>query len=483
MIELLNTPLFLYSLISFCSGILLSYLISKFIFLKNSTAEAVNAATLRQAFSDQESDISELRIEIDKADSEKTILYSRISELCSEIARFEERVAQQEEAKLAMQNVSERFQDAFKALSAEALQNNNQTFITLAQTTMGTVTQAAKSDFESTTKNIAELVGPVKEALGLMDSRLTQVEQDRLRSFATLDEQLKTLALSNSNLRQEASNLSRALRAPSVRGRWGELQLKRVVELAGMVDHCDFKEQEQTSGDSDRKGRPDLVIFLPSGGTLAIDAKAPINSYLEALESTDEHTRDRKLKEHAQHVKSHLLTLSRKNYWTQLENSPDFTVLFLPGEVFFSAALEQDPSLLEYGMDQKVIIATPTTLIAMLKAIAYGWRQEKLSENAKEISVLAGVLYERIGLFMNHFTELRQNIERTVSAFNKSVASLETRVIPSTKRLKELGATAKAEITTPATISEAPRSVLSDSLLSDSVPSESVQSDVKTLPQ
>jgi DNA recombination protein RmuC len=324
---------------------------------------------------------------------------------------------------------------------------------------MGTVTQAAKSDFESTTKNIAELVAPVKEALGQMDSRLTQVEQDRVRSFATLDEQLKTLALSNANLRQEASNLSRALRAPSVRGRWGELQLKRVVELAGMLDHCDFKQQEQTSGDNDRKGRPDLVIFLPSGGTLAIDAKAPINSYLEALEAGDEHTRDRKLKEHAQHVKNHLLILSRKGYWSQLDNSPDFTVLFLPGEVFFSAALEQDPSLLEYGMDQKVIIATPTTLIAMLKAVAYGWRQEKLSENAKEISALAGVLYERIGLFMNHFSDLRQNIERTVSSFNKSVASLETRVVPATNKLKELGASAQAEISTPSTISEAPRSV------------------------
>ena len=459
MSDFLNNSSVLIASISFACGALVSYLVSKFISLKKSAAEAVSFASLKQTIIDQDSTMSDLRSELEKSGSENSRLQERFTSISSELARFEERVAQQEEAKRELLNVGERFQDAFKALSAEALQNNNQSFITLAQTTMGTVQQAAKTDFEMTAKNIAELVEPVKEVLGKMDSRLTQVEQDRVKSFATLDEQLKTLALSNANLRQEASNLSRALRAPSVRGRWGELQLKRVVELAGMIDHCDFKQQEQTSGDNDRKGRPDLVIFLPAGGTLAVDAKAPINSYLEALETSDEHQRERKLKEHAQHVKNHLLALSRKGYWSQLENSPDFTVLFLPGEVFFSAALEQDPSLLEYGMDQRVLIATPTTLIAMLKAVAYGWRQEKLSENAKEISALAGVLYERIGLFMNHFSDLRQNIERTVSSFNKSVASLETRVIPSTKKLKELGATAESEIVTPANISEAPRSV------------------------
>lgn len=463
--ELLNNSLFIAVISSFSCGVLITYVITKFISLKRNTEDAIILSALKQSISDHESTISELHSEIEKSELANKQLQERFTNISSELARFEERVAQQEDTKRELLNVGERFQDAFKALSAEALQNNNQTFITLAQTTMGTVQQAAKSDFEVTAKNIAELVEPVKEVLGKMDSRLTQVEQDRLKSFATLDEQLKTLALSNTTLRQEASNLSRALRAPSVRGRWGELQLKRVVELAGMIDHCDFKQQEQTSGDGDRKGRPDLVIFLPAGGTLAVDAKAPINSYLEALESNDEFIRERKLKDHAQHVKNHLLALSRKGYWSQLENSPDFTVLFLPGEVFFSAALEQDPSLLEYGMDQRVLIATPTTLIAMLKAVAYGWRQEKLSENAKEISSLAGVLYERIGLFMNHFSDLRQNIERTVSSFNKSVASLETRVIPSTKKLKELGATAEGEISTPANISEAPRSVQAVSVL------------------
>lgn len=459
MSEIFNLYSLLFAVFCFTAGALLSFLIAKIITIKKSATEAILIATLKQSFNDQEASLVQLRTELEDASNENSRLQERFTQVSSELARFEERVAQQEDAKRELLNVGERFQDAFKALSAEALQNNNQSFITLAQTTMGSVQQAAKTDLESTAKNIADLVAPVKEVLGKMDSRLNQVEQDRVKSFATLDEQLKSLALSNSTLRQEASNLSRALRAPSVRGRWGELQLKRVVELAGMVDHCDFKEQEQTSGDNDRKGRPDLVIFLPAGGTLAIDAKAPINSYLEALETNDEHIRERKIKEHAQHVKNHLLALSRKGYWSQLENSPDFTVLFLPGEVFFSAALEQDPSLLEYGMDQKVLIATPTTLIAMLKAVAYGWRQEKLSQNAKEISALAGVLYERIALFMNHFSDLRQNVERTVSSFNKTVASLETRVIPATRKLKELGATANAEIITPASISEAPRSV------------------------
>lgn len=461
MADFLSNPLILATIASFCLGLLIAWLVCKFSSLQQRALDAMTMAALKQRLEDQQQGYSALQTELLKAEGEIERLQNRFSVVSAELARFEEKVAQHEESKKELLNVGERFQDAFKALSAEALRNNNQSFIALAQTAMNSVQQAAKTDFQSTAKNIAELVEPVKEVLGKMNLKLSQVEQDRLKSFATLDEQLRTLALSNSSLRQEASNLSRALRAPSVRGRWGELQLKRVVELAGMIDHCDFRQQEQTYGDNNQKGRPDLVVFLPAGGTLAIDAKAPINSYLEALECNDEFTRDRKLKEHGQHVKNHLLALSRKGYWSKLENSPDFTVLFLPGEVFFSAALEQDPSLLEYGIDQRVLIATPTTLIAMLKAVAYGWRQEKLSENAKEISSLAAVLYERIGLFMNHFQDLRQNIERTVSSFNKSVASLETRVIPSTKKLKELGATAQPEIAAPLNISEAPRSVQS----------------------
>jgi DNA recombination protein RmuC len=457
--QLLSDTLVLSVVISFCCGILLTYLISKLIFLKKSNQEAIATAGLRQSVTDQEALISELKEELNSAEAEQRNFQLKITELSSEIARFEERVAQQEEAKLALQSVGERFQNAFKALSSEALQSNNQAFLTLAQTAMTSVTQSAKNDFEVTTKNIAELVTPVKEALGKIDSRLTQVEQDRLKSFATLDEQIKTLALSNATLKQEASNLSKALKAPSVRGRWGEMQLKRVVELAGMSEHCDFCEQAQTSGDDDKKGRPDLIVYLPSGGTLAIDAKAPINSYLEALEVTEDYLKEKKLKDHAAHVRGHLQTLSRKGYWSQLPHSPDFTVLFIPGEVFFSAALEQDPSLLEYGMDQKVIIATPTTLLAMLKAVSYGWRQEKLSENAKQISKLASVLYERIGKFMEHFADLKTHLERSVGSFNKSVATLETRVIPSTNKLRELGASADVEIAPPESISESPRSI------------------------
>lgn len=452
-----ETQLLLYAA-SFCLGALLAYLFSKLAYLRRGIVEAQAIAALKQSLTDQSAAFSAIKQELSEVEAAREEIQAKLSETTSELARHQERGVQQEELKNSLIQAGEKFQDAFKALSSDALKSNNQAFMELAQATMGSVQQAAKSDFEKTTKSIAELVQPVKDALGKMDTKLSQVEQDRVRSFATLDEQLKTLALSNTSLRQEASNLSRALRAPSVRGRWGELQLKRVVELAGMVDHCDFKEQEQTSGDSG-KGRPDLVIFLPSGGTLAVDAKAPLHAYLEALETNDEELRARKMREHGAHVKGHLTALSRKGYWSQLENSPDFTVLFLPGEVFFSAALEQDPSLLEYGMDQRVLIATPTTLIAMLKAIAYGWRQEKLSENAKEISSLAGVLYERISLFMGHFSELRSNLERTVGTFNKAVGSLETRVVPATRKLRELGASAQEEIVAPANVSEALRSV------------------------
>jgi DNA recombination protein RmuC len=388
----------------------------------------------------------------------KILQQQKLSSLESELARFEERFKLQEENKIALLDAKEKFEDVFKAISAEALQQNNQSFLTLAQTAMGTVTQAAKNDFNTSSKVLADLVNPVKEALTKIDSKLGQVEQERVKGFSALDQQIKTLTDSNMVLRQEASNLSKALKAPSVRGRWGEMQLKRVVELAGMSEHSDFTEQHQFTGtDAAKASRPDLIVHLPSGGSLAIDAKAPINSYLEALEATHDSDREKKLKEHAQHVKGHLLSLSRKSYWSGLQNSPDFTILFLPGEVFFSAALEQDPSLLEYGMDQKIILATPTTLLAMLKAVSYGWRQESLTQNAKEISELGSNLYLRLSKFIEHLDQVGDGIKKSVSSYNKALASLEARVLPSARKLKELGASAGEEIVSPETITEDPR--------------------------
>ncbi len=383
----------------------------------------------------------------------------KISALISEIVRYEERFKAQEENKKALIETREKFEDAFKAISSEALQQNNQAFLTLAQTAMGTVTQAAKHDFDTSSKAIENLVAPVKEALSQIDQKLNLVEQARIKGFTALDQQIQNLSASNQSLRQEASNLSKALKAPSVRGRWGEMQLRRVIELSGMSDHCDFSEQAQFSNsESESKARPDLIVYLPSGGTLAIDAKAPINAYIESLEALNDSDRDRKLKEHAQHVKSHLINLSRRGYWSQLPKSPDFTVLFLPGEVFFSAALEQDPSLLEYGMDQKIILATPTTLLALLKAVSYGWRQESLAENAKEISALGATLYSRLAKFFEHLEQVGDGVRKSVVAYNKAVASLESRVIPATRKLHELGATSEDEVKLPESVTEEPRS-------------------------
>lgn len=342
--------------------------------------------------------------------------------------------------KLALLNeAQQKLSDAFKALSSDALNSNNQAFLGLADLTLK----------------------PLKESLALASSKIQQLEVARESAYTLLTDQVKSLALSQSQLHAETANLVRALRAPATRGRWGEMQLRRVVEMAGMIEHCDF-EQQQTVGPQDARLRPDMVIRLPNDRRIVVDSKVSLAAYLDATEAVDESTRIRKLEQHATQIRTHIGQLSRKEYWAQFENAPEFVVAFLPGEAFFSAALEHDGELIEYGVNQRVILATPTTLIALLKAVAYGWRQEQVAQNAKEISALGSEIHDRLRVFLEHFSKIGANLDRAVESYNKAAATLETRILVTARRMKEKGATSAPDLLSADSVERISRTNVND---------------------
>jgi DNA recombination protein RmuC len=404
------------------------------------------------------------------ADRDRTLGEHKARHAELETRLSEERKATEEKLAL-MKQAEAALSDAFKALSAEALKSNNQAFIELAKTTLEKFQESAKTDLEARQKAVNDLVSPLRESLEKVDGKLGDIEKSRVAAYSALNEQLKGLVETHlPMLRNETANLIKALRQPTVRGRWGEIQLKRVVEMAGMVDHCDFIEQESRTTEDGRL-RPDLIVRLPGGKRMVVDAKAPLTAYLSAVEAVDEAAQRAHLADHARQVRDHMVALGRKAYWEQFDPTPEFVVLFLPGEMFFSAALQEDPGLIEFGVNERVIPATPTTLIALLRAVAYGWRQEALAKNAQEVADLGRQLYERIAVLAGHWAEVGGRLDKAVEAYNKSVVTLESRVLVSARRLRELKAAPEgAEIEAIEPIERAPRALQAGEL--SSMPSD-----------
>ena len=384
-------------------------------------------------------------------ETERAVLLTRLEE---------ERKANQEKITL-LNNAEIKLADAFKALSADALRNNNQSFLDLAKQNLESFQQNAKGELERRQNAIGDLIKPLKESLEKVDGKIGELEKNRVGAYSELREQVKTLAQSHLQLQSETNNLVKALRVPHVRGRWGEIQLRRVVEMAGMLQYCDFVEQETVATEESRI-RPDLIVRLPGNRTIVVDSKVPFDAFYESIATTDEEVRAARLKDHARLVRAHITALSRKSYWETVQPTPEFVLLFLPGETFYSAALENDPKLIEDGVSQGVIIATPTTLIALLKAVSYGWRQEQMADNAQEVSNLAKTLYDRLRVFTNHFDDIGRNLDRALDAYNKGVRSLESRVLVTARRFKERGAIAGEEIEILEPVDKAARAMSRD---------------------
>jgi DNA recombination protein RmuC len=448
---------------------------------KSAKAEAAaEVATLQERLTARDQELRKVQHQYEKSEGESEALKENNSHLKAQL-EGERRAAT--ERRESFKQAAEELSEKFKALSRDALKDNSQSFLELAQAKLGEFQEVAKGDLELKTQAIDQLVKPLKESLEKVDGKISELEKARAGAYSELREQVKALSTSQSQLQAETGNLVKALRVPHVRGRWGEIQLRRVVELAGMLQYCDFVEQE-TVATEDSRIRPDLIVRLPGNRTMVVDSKVPFDAFYESISTTDETVRATKLKEHARLVRTHITALSRKSYWETVQPTPEFVLLFLPGETFYSAALENDPKLIEDGVAQGVIIATPTTLIALLKAVSYGWRQEQMAENAQEVSNLGKTLYDRLRVFTNYFADIGKGLDRALESYNRGVGSLEARVLVTARKFKERGAIAGEDIETLEPIDKNARALSLDEggLFPDIVAGESEELDDESLP-
>lgn len=366
---------------------------------------------------------------------------------------------QTDEQKRLQEQWLDQLSDKFKALSAEALSKNNRDFLQLAEQAFKNLHDKSAANLQERQQAIQALLNPLREALEKTNQHVSTLEQKREKAYGALEKHIELTAQAQNELRQETGKLVQALTQPQVRGRWGELTLHRLAELAGMVEYCDFEEQLHTTGNDDRALRPDMVVHLPNERLIVIDAKTPLTAYLEALETDNDTTRDQALLKHAQNISIQVKKLAEKSYWQSFDNTLDFVVLFIPGDQFLSAALKQRPDLMETAMNKRIILATPSSLVALLRTVAFGWQEKALSENAAAIQKLGAELYERVAVFNDHFIDVGKHLDRSVKKYNEASRSLETRLLASTRKFNSLGVhTSKAlgEISSIETMAQLP---------------------------
>ena len=391
------------------------------------------------------------------------LVRARQQRLRESVATLSDRIKDQDtlqaERDAAFEAASSRLATAFSDLSNQSLKSNSEHFLRLAEQNLGAQHERAKRELGDREQAVENLVKPIKDALHQSQAQIAALEKSRSEAYGGIKSQLESMQTSQQSLTQETQNLVNALRRPEVRGRWGEITLRRLVELAGMVDHCDFQEQVHTSND-EKTVRPDMIVRMPDHRELVVDVKTPLDAYLEAIEARDDAQHKLALERHARNVRSHIRKLAAKTYWAQFSKSPEFVILFIPGDQFLSAALNEDPDLIEYALSEQIILATPTSFVALLKAVAFGWRQMSLADNAEEIRRLAEDLYGRLSTFVGHMNKVGKQLASSVENYNHAVGSLERKVLPGARKFVELGIRPKKEIELVEPLESLPRSMI-----------------------
>ena len=412
------------------------------------------------------------------------VMRQRRKRLEAENAELRDRIKGQEalqnERDAAFQAASGELARSFAELANRSLQSNSETFLRLAEQKMSVQNEQAKRELSEREKAVENLVKPIRESLQASRQQIEALEKSRSEAYGSIRTQLEAMQDAQKSLTRETHNLAKALRRPEVRGRWGEITLRRLVELAGMVEHCDFVEQVHTVAEG-QVIRPDMIVRMPDRRELVVDVKTPLDAYMQAVEAEDDAQRKLGLERHAKGVRAHIRMLSSKAYWDQFEESPEFVILFIPGDQFLSAALNEEPDLIEYALSRQIILATPTSFVALLKAVAYGWRQLALADNAREIRALAEDLYARLGTFVTHMNRVGRQLASSVENYNKAVGSLERSVLPGARKFVDLGVHEKKTLEKLDTLDPVPRTMIESSGDDDPAPADDNESTDKTL--